>query len=219
MYQVNISQGNTNGSTSSHHIETRIFWREYSRKLIYIKSNKTLSSNRGGKWLDFQKILQHQIILVMLPRNPFGINGTNQYKQITRKWKKPTKFSTPFEHSSLPTGTKIPCLRISFRVNITYIENKYGLYSRTFTYGSYMLEGVELNVSYTYVARIKPLKIIIAISSTEGLTIFILDIYKAFQNTILPNPEEMVYLSLPNLYLEWFKIKWPKHTLWSGNTR
>ena len=59
-------------------------------------------------------------------------------------------------------------------------------------------------------AGIRSLRIITAIESEEVLIIFVLDIYNALKNTILPNPAERVYLILPYLYLDCFKIKWPK---------
>ena len=62
------------------------------------------------------------------------------------------------------------------------------------------------SVSYATVAGIFSLCIIISIESEEGLTVFVLDISNAFQNTSIPNNLEIVYLSLPYLYLEWFKI-------------
>ena len=71
-----------------------------------------------------------------------------------------------------------------------------------------MLEGVEFTVSYAPVDGICSLRIIISIYSTEGLIIFVLEKNNAFQNTILPNPAEIVYLSLPYLYLYWYKRKW-----------
>ena len=64
-----------------------------------------------------------------------------------------------------------------------------------------------------------PLCIIIAIDSAEGLIIFVLDISNDFQNTILPNPSEIVYLILAYLYLDWYKIKWSKHPLESSNQK
>ena len=124
-----------------------------------------------------------------------------------------TTFGAPFLRSSLPPDTKILCLRIYFRVNTTDIENKYELYSRTCTYGSSIIEVVDSAVSYTPVSVIHSLRIIIAIEYTEGLIIIVLDISNPFQITILTNPEEIIYISLPRLYLEWLKIKWPKHPL------
>ena len=66
-------------------------------------------------------------------------------------------------------------------------------------------------------AGIRSLHTIKAIASAEGLIIFVLDISNSFQNTILPNPAERVYLSLLYLYLDWYKRKWPKHPLASIN--
>ena len=57
-----------------------------------------------------------------------------------------------------------------------------------------MLEGVDFNVSYAPVADIISLHIIIAIASTEGLIIFVLDIANSLENTIQTNPEEIFIL-------------------------
>ena len=51
-----------------------------------------------------------------------------------------------------------------------------------------MLEGVDCTVSYSPVAGVHSLWISTEIASTEGLIIFVLDIFNDFQNTILPNP-------------------------------
>ena len=65
-----------------------------------------------------------------------------------------------------------------------------------------MLEVVEFTFSYSPATGISSLCIITVITSVEGVIIFVLDISNSLQNTILPNPEERVYLSLPHLYLE-----------------
>ena len=49
--------------------------------------------------------------------------------------------------------------------------------------------------------------------------IFVLNISNNFQNIIIPNTAEIVYLSLPHIYLEWYKIKFPKHPLASRNQK
>ena len=82
-----------------------------------------------------------------------------------------------------------------------------------------MIEGFESNVSYASVSGILSLCIIIAITSAEGLIIFFLDISNAFQNNILPNPAEIVYIILPYIYLDWYKRKWPEHPLESRNQK
>ena len=80
-----------------------------------------------------------------------------------------------------------------------------------------MLGLVDFIVSYAQISCMRSLCIIIAIAYAEGLIIFVLDIFNSLQNSILTNPEERAYLSLPHLYLKWFKIKWPKHPLASIN--
>ena len=110
-----------------------------------------------------------------------------------------TTFSAPFLSSSLPPDTKILRPIISFMVKTTDIDNQYDIYSRIFADGSSMLEGVYFAVSYAPVACIISLSIIIPIASAEDLIIFVLNISNAFQNTILPNHAEIVYLSLSYL--------------------
>ena len=124
-----------------------------------------------------------------------------------------TTFSAPFLRSLLTSDTNILRLRIYFRVKTTDIENQYNLYSRKLSDGSSMLEVVYLTVSYSPVAGIRSLHIIIAIASVESLILFILDIPNSFHNTILPDPSEIVYLILLYLYLEWYTIKCPEYPL------
>ena len=64
-----------------------------------------------------------------------------------------------------------------------------------------MLEGVDFTVSYSPVAGISSFRIIVTIAYEEILILFILDISNAFQNIIITNPAERVYLILPYLYL------------------
>ena len=80
-----------------------------------------------------------------------------------------------------------------------------------------MIEGFDFTVSYVHVAGIRSLCIIISIASAEVLVIFVLYISNAYQNIILTNPAERVYISLPYLYLDWYKRKWPEHPLASIN--
>ena len=130
-----------------------------------------------------------------------------------------TTFSASFLNYLLPPETKKLPTRISFMVKTTYIDNQYDLYSSTCAYGSYVHEGVGFTVLYATVTGIISLRIIISIESAEVLIILILGISNAFQSIILPSPEENFYPGLPHLYLEWFKIKFPKHPLASINLK
>ena len=130
-----------------------------------------------------------------------------------------TTFSALFLRYLLPPSIKILRPRISFRVKRTATDNQYYLYSRTYLDGSSMIEGVDFTVSYSPVAGIPSLYIFIAIEYVEVLNIFVLDISNDFQNNSLTNTAERVYLSLPFIYLDWYKIKWPKHQLFSRNQK
>ena len=102
---------------------------------------------------------------------------------------KSTTFSESIKHYSLPLVTKILCPRIHFRARTTDIDNKYDFCYRTCAEVSSMLEVVEFIVSYPPVAVIRHLCTIISIASTEGLIIFVSDIFNYSQNTIIHNPE------------------------------
>ena len=65
-----------------------------------------------------------------------------------------------------------------------------------------MLEVIGFTVSYALVSGIISLCIIVTIASAEGLILFVLEISNSFQNTTLPDPSEIFYLSLPRIDLE-----------------
>ena len=71
-----------------------------------------------------------------------------------------------------------------------------------------MIKGTDFTVSHASVSIIKYLQIIIDIELTKGVIIFISNISNEFHNTILNNPQEHILLSLPDLYLEWFRWKY-----------
>jgi hypothetical protein len=67
--------------------------------------------------------------------------------------------------------------------------------------------------SYSPVASIDSLRLLLNLAASENLLISILDISNAFQNSIVFDATERVYLSLPPLYLEWFPQQWPDYNL------
>jgi hypothetical protein len=46
-----------------------------------------------------------------------------------------------------------------------------------------------------------------------------MDISNAFQNSIIFDATEWVYLSLPPLYLDWFRQQWPDYQLPTLNVK
>ena len=124
---------------------------------------------------------------------------------------KSTTFSAPILRYPLLSDNKKILARICFRVKTTDTINRYDIYFRSCSDGSSIIEGVPFTVSYLPVTGTQSLCIIIEISYIEVLITFYSDIFNAFQNTILTNPSERVYISLLHIYLEWFKIKRPKN--------
>ncbi len=68
-------------------------------------------------------------------------------------------------------------------------------------------------------ASIDSIRVLLNIAASSGLIVSILDISNAFQNSYIFDAAERVYLSLPPLYLDWFRHLWPDFTLPSSNAK
>jgi hypothetical protein len=104
-------------------------------------------------------------------------------------------------------------LQYFVRRSHTTIPNQYDLYARTCADGSTQRQNVDFINSYSPVASINSLCILLNLAASEGLLISILDISNAFQNGIIFNLTERVFISLPPLYLDWFHQTWPDYKL------
>ena len=146
--------GNALVFTSSHTKETRIFEEKSWRKPIHIQSNKTYSWNRKQTNDPSRKTTAPDNIWDVVKITLRAV----WYYSIFANYEKMSIsniFSAPFLRSLLPLKTKIICLRISFKVKKTDIDNKYDLYSIICAYGSSIIEGLNLTVSYTPVSVVK----------------------------------------------------------------
>ena len=76
-----------------------------------------------------------------------------------------------------------------------------------------MHEGINFQNSYVPFGHIDSLRMIMHIAASKHLCCNMLDISNAFQNSIIFDPWEHVYLTLPPWYLEWFHCKWPDFKL------
>jgi hypothetical protein len=128
-------------------------------------------------------------------------------------------FSAPILHSSVPSGKSIlrPC--IACRVKDTSTANQYDLYARCCADGSTQRENVDFMDSYSPVTSIDSIRVLLQIAASNRLLISIMDISNAFQNSIVFDASERVYLSLPPLYLAWFTQQWPDFELPSLNPK
>jgi hypothetical protein len=116
-------------------------------------------------------------------------------------------FSAPILRSSVPSNKTILRPRVACKVKDTTIPNQYDLYARTCADGSTQRQTVDFINSYSPVASIDSLRILLNLAASEGLLISIFDISNAFQNIF--DPTEHVFISLPPLYLDWFRQTWP----------
>ena len=128
-------------------------------------------------------------------------------------------FSAPILRSSVPPMKTILRPRIACKVKDTQIPHQYDLYARTCADGSTQKEHIDFTDSYSPVGSIDSLRILLNIAAATGLLISILDISNAFQNSIIFDASERVYLSLPPLYLDWFRQQWPDYDLPSLNVK
>jgi hypothetical protein len=76
-----------------------------------------------------------------------------------------------------------------------------------------MTQYLDFNESYSPIGSIDSVRLILALSATLCLTLHVLDISNAFQNSIIFDPDERVYLSLPPFFLDWFHPQWPDYNL------
>jgi len=128
-------------------------------------------------------------------------------------------FSAPILRTSIPPHKSILRPRVACRVKDTLIPHQYDLYARTCANGSTQRENVDYTDSYSPVASIDSIRLLLNLAAASGFLISILDISNAFQNSIIFDASERIYLSLPPLYLDWFHQQWPDYNLPSLNVK
>jgi hypothetical protein len=76
-----------------------------------------------------------------------------------------------------------------------------------------MGEGTEFSTSYSPVGSVDNIWLSVALAAPQGLQLFVLDVSNAFQKSIIFDPMEQVYITLPSFYLDCFTAKWPDFRL------
>jgi hypothetical protein len=82
-----------------------------------------------------------------------------------------------------------------------------------------MKENIDFTNSYSPVGSIDSIRLLLSLAASNHWTLNVLDISNAFQTSIIFDPNERTYLSLPPFYLEWFKAQWPDYRLPSENIK
>ena len=121
--------------------------------------------------------------------------------------------SLPFSMTHLPSQTTVLRPRLTCEVKITDSDNYYELKVRMCADGSRMIMGLDYDLSYAPVIDGDILLLMIAVSTSLGMTFYFLDISNAFQSNIIHDPNKRHYMHIPALYMQWFKFRFPNHPL------
>ncbi len=151
--------------------------------------------------------------------SPFASDWRDALFQNYDKMLTTGTFSAPILRTSVPPNKTVLRPRVACRVKDTSIPHQYDLYARTCADGSTQREHIDYTDSYSPVASIDSIRLLLNLAASTGLLLSILDISNAFQNSIIFDASDRVYLSLPPLYLDWFRQQWPDYQLPSLNIK
>ena len=162
---------------------------------------------------------------VSLLEKPLTPNKIGEYiKGHQRKlWKKPlfvkyyknknvSLLSYPIPIKYPPEGKKALCSLIDTSIKEVNCSDEWNFFSCHCANGSYKIQGIYFDQSYSTVAHYDSYRINIAIVDIHRLSARILDVINALQNTNV-TIHERVCVSTPPYYLEWFKTFYPNFTL------
>jgi hypothetical protein len=204
-------------STRSTYAENRAIFNQI--KLSYRPSNITdatplpIIAPVGNKVLSLpiQPIAPEYI--GQLSTNPIATDWKDSLFDNYDKMLRTGTWSAPILRSTIPPDKNLLNSRVSFRVKDTSSPNIYNLQGRTCADGSKQCQFIDFQDSYSPVASIDSIRLLLAIAASKRYTIHVLDISNAFQNSVIFDPSECTYITLPPFYLTWFKSKWPDYQL------
>jgi len=88
-------------------------------------------------------------------------------------------FSAPILRSSIPAHKMVLRPRVTCKVKDTLVPNQYDLYARTCADGSTQRENIDFTDSYSLVASIDSICLLLNLAASKGLLISIMDISNA----------------------------------------
>jgi hypothetical protein len=74
-----------------------------------------------------------------------------------------------------------------------------------------VVEGIHFEHAFASVAMIDRIHFMMCIGASQGKHAYILDIRKAFHNTIEFDPSKMTYTTFPPFFVEYLRLRWSKH--------
>ena len=126
-------------------------------------------------------------------------------------------FSSPIPIEDVPEGSAILRAVSVFKIKTTTNPGIFDFYFRLCADGSGQIQGIHFEHSHSPTPAAWVILVCIAIAAAHGLTIYTIDIDNAFQNTPrYSDQHKPIYVTLPPLYLQWMKSRFPAHTLKQG---
>ena len=120
-------------------------------------------------------------------------------------------WSIPVTRSSLPSSTTILQAVSPFKVKTTNTPNLYDFCFRLCANGSKQVQGRYFDKLHSHVGSYRSLRMMIALEAACIMILYGIDVDNAFQCTPkLDNADNPpVYLSMPPLYIAWFRKYFP----------
>ena len=113
--------------------------------------------------------------------------------------------SRPILRNKIPPGTLITNPRVTFEVRITDIPTFFELKCSFCANGSKMVEGLDYDLSFVPVIDRPHLYFMIVIATAEDMIFYFVDTSNTFQTNVVEDPDKRHFISLPPLYLQWFR--------------
>ena len=78
---------------------------------------------------------------------------------------------------------------------------------------SKMVQGLDFSVSYAPTVDAYLFRLSLNIAVSDGMIMVFINTSNAFQTNVISDPKKRVYTTLPTIYLEWFRARFPNHPL------
>jgi hypothetical protein len=148
-----------------------------------------------------------------LNNNPFYCDWKSSLFKNYDKMLAAGTWSAPILKTTVPPGKTILRNRVTFKVKDKDQPNTYEFYSRTCVDGSPMKENIDYSNSYSPVGSIDSIRLLLAFAASRKLKLNVLDISNAFQTSVVFDPDDRTYITLPPFYLEWLRHNRPDYLL------
>ena len=79
--------------------------------------------------------------------------------------------------------------------------------------GSKMVQGVYYIISYVSTVNADSFRLSLNIAASDNMIVVFINTSSAFQTNVISDPKKRVYITLPTMYLEGFRGRFPKHPI------